>query len=57
MTRLAIHIVPHLPPQQSGVGDYATLVGWRMEALGNCCAYVAAGHEPVEIASRGRTNT
>jgi hypothetical protein len=50
-----IHIVPQLPPQNSGVGDYATLVGRRMEELGDgvVCGYVAAGHEAVALPANG----
>jgi hypothetical protein len=42
---LCIHITPQLPPAVCGVGDYARVVGGRMEQLapGVRCAYVAAG--------------
>lgn len=41
----SIHLTPYLPPQNSGVGDYAMLIGRRMEELGGVrCGYVAAGH-------------
>jgi hypothetical protein len=44
LLRFAIHIVPQLPPQNGGVGDYATMVGRRMEEIGGVsCGYVAAG--------------
>lgn len=41
-----IHIVPQLPPEICGLGDYATVVGARIESLFpdvQCC-YVAAGY-------------
>jgi hypothetical protein len=45
-----INIVPHLPPQTSGVGDYAANIGKRMQELGDAvCGYVAAGHLPVNL--------
>ena len=41
-----IHITPQIPPAICGVGDYAAVVGRRMEEL--CaevrCGYLAAGH-------------
>ncbi len=41
---LVVHVAPLLPPQNSGVGDYAMLVGRRMEEIGGVrCAYVVAG--------------
>lgn len=50
-----VHIVPHLPPQNSGVGDYATLVGRRMEELGVgvVCGYIAAGCNREELPPDG----
>lgn len=46
MSQLIIHIVPQLPPTICGVGDYATLVGQRIEelTLRTRCAYLACGH-------------
>jgi hypothetical protein len=43
---LSIHLSPQVPPAVCGVGDYATVVGGRMEMLrfGLQCGYVAAGH-------------
>ena len=53
--RVAIHIVPQLPPQNSGVGDYATLVGRRMEEIGDVtCGYVAAGVNGVALPNDGK---
>jgi hypothetical protein len=50
-----IHITPQLPPAICGVGDYATVVGARMEEL--CpdvrCGYVAAGHRAGEASTEG----
>jgi hypothetical protein len=52
--RFIIHIVPHLPPQNSGVGDYAVVVGRRMEEIGGItCGYVAAGVNAVELPNDG----
>jgi hypothetical protein len=49
-----VHIVPYLPPQSSGVGDYATLVGRRMEEIGGVtCGYVAAGVNAVDLPNDG----
>ena len=49
MERL-IHLVPRLPPEMCGVGDYATLVGGKIEALHGdvSCAYIACGHRRSE---------
>jgi hypothetical protein len=45
-----IHIVPYFPPQTSGVGDYAALVGRRLEEIGDAvCGYIAAGYQQVEL--------
>jgi hypothetical protein len=52
---LVIHVVPQLPPQCSGVGDYATLVARHMASLGTTCVCVAAGHEPVELPRDGES--
>jgi hypothetical protein len=55
VTRVAIHIVPFLPPQTSGVGDYAALAGQRMEESGDmACGYVTAGHLPVDLPQDGQ---
>jgi hypothetical protein len=49
MARL-IHLVPRLPPELCGVGDYATLVGGKIEALHGhvSCAYISCGHHRSE---------
>jgi hypothetical protein len=49
MVRL-IHLVPRLPPEMCGVGDYATLVGGEIEALHGdvSCAFIACGHRRSE---------
>jgi hypothetical protein len=46
MTSAIIHLVPRLTPALCGVGDYATLVGGRIEELNADvrCGYVACGH-------------
>ncbi len=43
---LLLHLTPQLPPAICGLGDYATVVGARMEGLrpGVRCAYLACGH-------------
>jgi len=43
MAQCVVHIVPQLPPVNSGVGDYATLVGRRMEEIGGgvACEHLA----------------
>jgi hypothetical protein len=53
--QLVIHIVPQLPPQNSGVGDYAMLVGHHMEQIsdGVECRYVAAGHSTAVLPASG----
>jgi hypothetical protein len=44
--RLIVHITSQLPPAICGVGDYATLVGQRMEELNPQarCTWIACGH-------------
>lgn len=56
MPQLIVQVSPHLPPQNSGVGDYAALVGRRMEELDAdvACGYVAAGHNAVELPPDGQ---
>jgi hypothetical protein len=53
-----LHIAPRLPPAICGVGDYATLVGGRMEQMfpGVRCAYLACGHQSLEIESASGRN-
>jgi hypothetical protein len=55
MTKFIIHVTPQLPPQNSGVGDYAMLVGRRMEELGDgvVCGYVAGGCNAMESPGSG----
>lgn len=47
---LFIHITPKHPPAICGLGDYATVVGTRIEAdyPGVRCGYVAGGHQRLE---------
>jgi hypothetical protein len=46
-----IHVVPQLPPAVCGIGDYATVVGNRMEKLSTDirCQYLGAGHRASEL--------
>jgi hypothetical protein len=45
VTRVVINISPFLPPQNSGVGDYAVNVGQRIAGVsGAPCAFISAGH-------------
>ena len=52
-----IHLVPHLPPEICGLGDYATLVGGKIEELHSDirCAYVACGHRKTVDAANSDT--
>lgn len=58
MTSL-LHISPQLPPAICGVGDYATLVGERIEQLypDVRCGYVAAGHVAQSVAQSAAPST
>jgi hypothetical protein len=53
---LIIHIVPQLPPAICGVGDYATLVGRKLEELWPDvrCGYVACGYRAAEQPADGQ---
>jgi hypothetical protein len=57
---LVIHVVPQLPPSICGVGDYAALVGGKIEEQSAelRCAYVACGYHAAEESNRsaGRRN-
>ena len=48
-----IHLVPHLPPEICGLGDYATLVGEKMEDLHSDVRslFLACGHRPTTVAT------
>jgi hypothetical protein len=52
--QVVIQIVPQVSPVVCGVGDYAALVGRRMEEQepGLRCGYVACGYEQAEHAQR-----
>src|SRR5262249_17764007 len=52
--RQIIHVVPQLPPEVSGVGDYCALVARQMERASNVvCGFVAAGHQQRELPEHG----
>src|SRR5438445_738128 len=50
LVSLIVHIVPQSPPAICGLGDYATLIGSKMEELWPDvrCGYVACGHQAAE---------
>lgn len=52
---LIIHIAPQLPPAICGVGDYAVLVGRRMEEVQPDvqCDYIACGHQAALLNGTG----